>query len=147
MEKPIDKDILRLYTHLQQGKCCSQALVSMGLELNGNENRELEECARALCLGVHSGLLCGALTGGAMLLSLFDPSLAESTMIPALTAWFEETYGETYGGIRCRDILADNPANKMTRCPRLVENTWRKVREILEDEGFDVEGLLENLPD
>ena len=143
----MEKDILRLHALLRQGKCCSEALVSLGLELNGNENRELEECARALCLGLHSGYLCGALSGGAMFLSLFDPSLAEREMIPLLAARFEEKFGEEYGGIACRDILADNPANKAFRCPAVVETAYRMAKEILEDEGFDPEGLFENLPD
>ena len=51
----------------------------------------------------------------------------------------------SYGEIDCDAILAGNPANKAFRCPALVENTYRKARELLEDAGFDFDELSENL--
>ena len=133
----MEKDILLLHQLLQQGMCCSRALAALGLRCLGGENPELEQAASALCLGVRSGLTCGALTGGAMCLSLFDSELAASEMIPELVRWFQETYGEAYGGTDCRDILAGDPVNKALRCPAVVENVWRKCRELLEDEGYE----------
>lgn len=141
----MEKDILRLNQLLQSGKCCSQVFVNLGAEFNGGENPQLEAAAAALCLGVRSGLTCGALTGAAMMLCLFDTQLAVSEMIPELVEWFTETYTETYGGIDCDSILEKNPANKLFRCNVLIENTYRKAREILEDAGFDLEILEENL--
>lgn len=141
----MEKDILRLNQMLQSGKCCAQAMAAMGLELRGQENPQLEEAAAALCLGVRSGLTCGALTGAAMMMNLFDPKTAMSDMIPELSEWFQDTYGELYGGSDCNAILAGNPANKAVRCPALIENTYRRAREILEDYGFDLDELLDNL--
>lgn len=132
---------MMLHELLQSGKCCSQALVSMGLRLRGEENDALVRAAAGLCLGVRSGLLCGALTGAAMMLCLFDPAASE--MIPELTGWFQETYGELYGGSSCDEILERDLRNKAVRCPALIENTYRRAREILEDAGFD----LFDLPD
>ena len=141
----MEKDILRLNQLLQSGKCCAQALVTLGTELQGKKNPQMEAASAALCLGVRSGLTCGALTGAAMLLCLFEPSLAVSELIPELVEWFQETYEEAYGGIDCDTILAGNPANKAFRCPAMVENTYRKARELLEDAGFDFDELSENL--
>ncbi len=141
----MEKDILRLNQLLQSGKCCAQALVSLGLELLGQENPQMEAASAALCLGVRSGLTCGALTGAAMMMCLFDPSQAVSELIPELVEWFQETYEEAYGGTDCDTILGGNPANKAFRCPALVENTYRKARELLEDAGYDLEELAENL--
>ena len=141
----MEKDILRLNQLLQSGKCCAQALVTLGTELQGQRNPQMEAASAALCLGVRSGLTCGALTGAAMMLCLFDPMQAVSELIPQLVEWFKETYEEAYGGIDCNTILAGNPANKAFRCPALVENTYRKARELLEDAGFDFEELSENL--
>jgi len=141
----MEADILKLNRMLQAGKCCSQVLVSMGLELKGEKNPQLEQAAAALCLGVRSGLTCGALTGAAMMLCLFDREMALGEMIPDLTEWFEETYGEIYGGSTCDAILEKNMVNKTMRCPALIENTYRKVREILEDAGFDLDEMIENL--
>lgn len=133
----MEKDILRLHQMLQSGTCCSRALVAMALTALGTENPQLEEASASLCLGVRSGLTCGALTGGAMCLSLFDAELAASELIPLLSEWFRDTYEELYGGTDCRSILEDDPANKALRCPAVVENVWRKCRELLEDEGFE----------
>ena len=141
----MENDILRLNQLLQSGKCCAQALVTLGMELQGTKNPELEAASAALCLGVRSGLTCGALTGAAMMMCLFDPAQAVSELIPELVEWFKETYEDAYGGIDCDTILAGNPANKAFRCPALVENTYRKARELLEDAGFDFEELSENL--
>ena len=141
----MEKDIRRLNQLLLSGKCCAQALVALGLELKEDENPQLETAAAALCLGVRSGLICGALTGAAMMMNLFDPETAMSEMIPELTDWFRENYGERYQGIDCDSILEKNLANKAARCPALVENTYRKAREILEDYGVDWEEMAENL--
>lgn len=140
----MEKDILRLNQMLQSGKCCAQAMVAMGLELNDCKNPQMETAAAALCMGVRSGLTCGALTGAAMMMNLFDPDVAMSEMIPELSAWFQDTYGEIYGGSECDVILEGRLVNK-ARCPALIENTYRKAREILEDYGFSVDELLDNL--
>lgn len=141
----MESDILMLHEFLQSGKCCSQALAAMGLRLRGEESDALVRAAAGLCLGVRSGLICGALTGAAMMLCLFDPALTAGEMIPELTEWFRDTYGELYGGISCDEILERDIHNKAVRCPALVESTYRRAREILEDAGFDIDDMLEHL--
>ena len=141
----MEKDIQKLHMILAGGTCCSKALVQMGLLASGREDPFLADTVSGLCLGVHSGLLCGALTGGALCLSLFDPQIAASDMIPQLTEWFREVTVDRYGGMDCGTILDGDPATKALRCPGLVEEVWRKCREILEDEGFDLETAAENL--
>jgi len=127
----MEPDIKKLNQLLLSGSCCSQAFVSLGLTLKGEENPSLLKASAALCLGVRSGLTCGALTGAAM--------------IPELADWFQENYGEIYGGSDCHSILGDNMANKALRCPQVVENTYRKARELLEDYGVDLTDLAEML--
>ena len=140
-----EPDIKKLNQLLLSGSCCSQALVSLGLTLKGEENPSLLKASASLCLGVRSGLTCGALTGAAMMMALFEPEAAYSEMIPELADWFQENYGEIYGGSDCRSILGDNMANKALRCPQVVENTYRKARELLEDYGVDLADLAEML--
>lgn len=141
----MEPDIKKLNQLLLSGSCCSQALVSLGLTLKGEENPSLLKASASLCLGVRSGLTCGALTGAAMMMALFEPEAAYSEMIPELADWFQENYGEIYGGSDCRLILGDNMANKALRCPQVVENTYRKARELLEDYGVDLADLAEML--
>ena len=121
----MEPDIKKLNQLLLSGSCCSQALVSLGLTLKGEENPGLLKASAALCLGVRSGLTC--------------------EMIPELADWFQENYGEIYGGSDCHSILGDNMANKALRCPQVVENTYRKARELLEDYGVDLADLAEML--
>ena len=106
----MEPDIKKLNQLLLSGSCCSQALVSLGLTLKGEENPSLLKASAALCLGVRSGLTCGALTGAAMMMALFEPEAAYSEMIPELADWFQENYGEIYGGSDCHSILGDNMA-------------------------------------
>ena len=136
----MEPDIKKLNQLLLSGSCCSQALVLLGLTLKGEENPSLLRASASLCLGVRSGL-----TGAAMMMALFEPEAAYSEMIPELSDWFQENYGEIYGGSDCRSILGDNMANKALRCPQVVENTYRKVRELLEDYGVDLADLAEML--
>lgn len=133
----MDQDVLRLHQLLQEGKCCSQVMVQLGLELREEENPQMVEAASALCLGVRGGLTCGALSGAAMMLCLFDRELALKELIPELTEWFKETYTEAYGGTDCDTLLNNDVRNKMLRCPELIENTFLKARELLEEAGID----------
>lgn len=141
----MEKDIKRLHQKIHEGKCCTQVMVSMGLELKQESNPQLEQVAAALCQGIRSGLTCGVLTGAAMMLYLFDPEKAVSRMIPELSQWFQEVYGEAYGGIDCDTMIEKNPLNKPERCPAIMESTYRKAMELLEDEGFDLDEMTGNL--
>jgi hypothetical protein len=119
------------------GYCCSQIMVKMGLDFMGKENPDLLNAVAGLCRGVHAGLICGTLTGGACLLSLYDKNEAAASMIPQLVAWFEETYGSLYGGTSCLAIIEGDPVKKYERCPGLMVETFEKCRELLEEAGYE----------
>jgi len=142
-------DELRIAELLQQGFCCSQVLVLMGLEAQDRENADLVRAAHGLCGGMGSaGETCGCLTGAACLLGLFagrglltevaDPRLGN--MLDELTAWFKEEIGSRYGGIRCAEILAGDPANQGLRCPGIVIETWERARDLLAMNGYELGG-------
>lgn len=70
----MEPDIKKLNQLLLSGSCCSQALVLAGAyPLRVEENPSLLRASASLCLGVRSGLTCGALTGAAMMMALFEP--------------------------------------------------------------------------
>lgn len=140
----MEADIKRLHELRQEGKGCAQILLQLALELNGEENPAVIRCMSGLCIGVHSGLVCGALTGAACMLSYFDPQLAAEEMIPELATWFQETFEEKYGGIDCRDILQGDSGNRALRCPQLIEQTYCEAKEILEEYGFDLTEMAES---
>lgn len=117
-----------------RGYCCSQIMVALGYDALEDENTELFDAMHGLCKGLYSGLVCGTLTGGACLLSMVD-SNAAIQLIPRLVEWFEMTYTDAYGGIACAQILDDNLINKYERCPKIMEQTFDKCRELLSETG------------
>ena len=130
--------------HLQ-GFHCAQVLLIMGLEQQGKEDPDLIRAMNGLSGGLgFQGKTCGALAGGACLLALFAGrgTVAETEqrsmnlMIQQLVEWFEVKLGQEFGGIDCKTILGDDPWNRMTRCPRLINETYFMVRELLKENGL-----------
>ena len=116
---------------LQQGYCCTEALVRLGLWLKHEDNALLAKASTGLCNGMHAGSNCGALMGGCMVLAMFDRVLAAREMIPELTDWFDAEYGMKYGSINCEDLRGDTPRNAMERCKPIVCAVADKCVEIL----------------
>jgi C_GCAxxG_C_C family probable redox protein len=140
-------EMLRMLELAGQGFHCSQILLSLGLEAQGKSNPDLIRAVAGLVGGVgFCGDICGALTGGACLLALYagrgtpdeeeDPRL--NVMVNELVEWFTQEFSECYGGIHCRDILADDPRNQTSRCPQLVTGTYEKVKSLLLENDFDL---------
>ena len=81
------------------------------------------------------------MTGGACLLALFagrgkeDESAQRALpmMIEQLSDWFEAGFGAEYGGISCDAILQNDPWNRLTRCPKLVNDTFFMVKQLLKE--------------
>ena len=130
--------------HLQ-GFHCAQVLLIMGLEQQGKEDPDLIRAMNGLSGGLgFQGKTCGALAGGACLLALFAGrgTVAETEqrclnlMIQQLVEWFEVNFGQEFGGIDCHTILGGDPWNRMTRCPRLINETYFMARELLKENGL-----------
>lgn len=140
-------ELLRMLQLAGQGFHCSQVLLSLGLEAQGKTNPDLIRAMAGLAGGVgFCGDTCGALTGGACLLALYagrgTPQEEENPrlnlMVSELVEWFTEEFSQCYGGIQCREILADDPTNQLKRCPDLVSRTYEKVKAILLENDFDL---------
>jgi len=88
-----------------------------------------------------TGQVCGALTGGMCVLSYYaGQGTAEEMADPdydnlaqELYDWFKQLIAERYAGISCPDILEGDQANKLARCPGLVEETFGKAVQLLEE--------------
>ena len=59
-------------------------------------------------------------------------------MIPRLVEWFGKRCTPSHGGILCRDIIEGNPANSPERCPKMMEETFEKCRELLAEYGHEI---------
>lgn len=142
-------DLEQMQQMKAQGFYCSQIIMKLGLELQGLENPQLVRAVHGLAGGLgFSGELCGALSGGACLLGLYaGKALPEETedprlnfMIADLVNWFKQEYGQTYGGIRCEEIVGDSGKNMAARCPLIVTGTYQRVKELLVEHDFDLAG-------
>lgn len=138
-------EMVRITQLRAEGFHCSQILLILGLERQWKRNPDLVRAMTGLANGLGDcGKICGVLTGAVCLLGLYagrgerdeqeDHRL--SIMVQNLVDWFEEKYTQSYGGTDCQTILADDPWNKMLRCPAMVIDTYARTMELLADNGF-----------
>ncbi|ACV69096.1 DVU_1555 family C-GCAxxG-C-C protein [Desulfohalobium retbaense] len=142
-----DDTLFRVLPLAQQGYCCSQIILRLGLEYQGASNPALIRAASGLCHGVGGcGHTCGALTGGACLLGLYagkgqDNEEAHSRfplMLETLGHWFADTACAAYAGTTCQAILGENTTQPNPDiCGRLIADTLDQCLTILMDNGID----------
>ena len=143
----MDELLFKMVQWSQQGFFCSQILLLLAMEQLQRENPELIRAMGGLNGGVgFCGKLCGALSGGACLISLYAgkgeaEELEDSQgneLIAQLAEWFQTEACAAYGGCNCTDILEGDPNNRMMRCPQLVQQTFEKVTALLTQAGYDL---------
>ncbi len=149
----MNDEFFRMIELAQDDMLCSQIILQMGLEALGKDDPDLVRAMGGLAGGLgFSGKMCGALSGGACLIALYagkgSSDEAEDSrmndMIKELVTWFENEYGPVYGSTECKDILEDNPQNRVERCPQITYSTFQKVKEILAANGFKLSGGMED---
>ena len=115
-----------------RGRCCDQIIVQLALEDRGEENEQMVEAVGALCLGLFDGLVCGALTGGALAMAILAGGRPDGVLVADLVDWFRHEYEM----IDC-DIVSDgDPSLQFTRCPAMVAATYQEARSILQSHGL-----------
>lgn len=136
--------ILKLIGMKAKGYCCAQMILILALEVQGRTNTDLVRSMGGLCFGINgSGEVCGALSGGACLISLYAGKGSDEeehddrymNMIDGLVGWFRETAVNEYGGTRCSEILEKFPDRSI--CGKIVADTYEKCMNILAGNGFD----------
>lgn len=117
----------------KEKKCCAQIVMTLGLEAEGSANPELVQAMKGLCYGLHSQQNCGALSGGACLLALYNEDHAKE-MVKELVDWFTEGYGS----VDCVDILGPGNTDPL-KCLEIITETSRQCFAILEKHQLLVE--------
>ena len=115
-----------------RGYCCSQVMVASALSIIEEENPRLIQAAGALCEGGHSGLTCGALTGGGCFMAILHESKAPE-MIQKLNQWFLTKFESS----DCGSLVGSNPQIKAERCPLLISEVYNKCLDLLEAHGYE----------
>jgi C_GCAxxG_C_C family probable redox protein len=140
----MDDMILQLMRLKAKGFCCAQIVLTLALEAQGKTNADLVRSVGGLCFGINgSGEVCGALSGGACLISLYagkggDEEASDDrymAMMGELVDWFGGAACDEYGGTRCSEILERFPDRSI--CGRIVADTYGKCMDILVSHGFD----------
>lgn len=124
-----------------QGFACAQIMMQLVLDAEGKEDPDLIRSVGALNNGLRdTGLTCGALTGGACVISYYAgqgeademPEPNYDLMIQELHTWFTDEMTPRYGGITCPEMLDEGSRDKLEVCPVVVEETFNKALEILD---------------
>jgi hypothetical protein len=127
-----------------KGYCCAQIILILGLEAQGKADTDLVRSVGGLCFGINwSGEVCGALSGGACLTSLYagkgadeeQPDSQHMAVVGKLIEWFTIVADDDYGGTRCHEILKKFPDRSI--CSLIVTDTYKKCMDILVGHGFD----------
>jgi C_GCAxxG_C_C family probable redox protein len=139
----MDELTLRMLDLHAKGYCCSQIMFIMALELQGKTNPALVRSVAGLCHGIgFSRDVCGVLSGGVCLLSLYTGKGADEEeaheqyagIVTDFIYWFQKEIGSANGGIRCSDILS---RNDRSMCATLVKTAYEKIMEILAAHGIE----------
>ena len=123
----------------REGLYCAQIMVQLALDAEGKENPELIEAVRGLCGGfAWSGGPCGALSGGACLLSLLGRGLEISEreeLVAEFHRWFAGRTAQ-FGGEDCDDITGGDRGNMFSVCPGVIIDSYEKCVELLAERGL-----------
>ena len=130
----MEDEVMMMRRLKAEGLCCSSILLEMGLKLRGESNDQLVRAVRALCNGMQSGLVCGALTGSVCMLALFDEKNKEMTK--EMADWFINELCRQYGSAECRDITHCDPAEKAMICPELNKQVYFHAKGLLVEYGY-----------
>jgi hypothetical protein len=131
-----------------QGFRCSQILAILALEAQQKDDPMLVRAMAGLLNGFGCGKTCGTLTGACCMLGLHagrgrvdeEENDDLPVMLGDLVDWFEAEYGKRHGGINCDDITEKDAALRLSRCPQIITETFRKACAILADHGYSLDG-------
>ena len=126
----------RLFENRLKGYCCSESIMDMYFEDIGGAPEERNGLVRAMgafCGGLHEGLTCGTLCAAKAVLwhAEKDSRKAQEELGPEIMAWFKERFGSW----TCQELLEGDYSRKPTVCPIIIEDTYLKLHDMLEDIG------------
>jgi C_GCAxxG_C_C family probable redox protein len=124
----------RILAEKLKGHCCSESIMAMFLEDTDKKNTDLVRAMGAFCGGMRRGMVCGTIAAatGAICVIAGSYEQARDELCPEMMKWFLERYGS----YSCADLLDGDETRKITHCPVIVEETYCKLMEMLEDAGL-----------
>lgn len=132
----------RIQELILHGYHCSQIMMQLSLDLRNREEEFTIRALGALGGGMFAQRTCGTLIGGVLLLSSYfkrgegepEPT-GYQQCAKELVEWFEQEFKS----IECRDIVVFDKEEILRTCPGVMEKTFIKCLEILEENQIDPE--------
>ena len=115
----------RLFNSMIKGHCCSQTIMSLCLEDLDKENEDLIKAMTAFCVGMGEGKICGTLAAAVAALHVVDSAQATDSWQEELMNWFYDNYGD----YDCCGIIGEDTRKQLSYCPKIIEETYLKLRE------------------
>jgi hypothetical protein len=144
---PMDDTLIRILKLAAGGYACSQIMILLALEKNGESNPALVRAMAGLAYGGGSGMAtCGVLTGAHCVIGYFSGKGADEErenermplMLEELNTWFQEEVGARHDGITCDAIVGEaGPHASRSTCGNILVKTYARTIAILADHGFD----------
>jgi C_GCAxxG_C_C family probable redox protein len=126
-----------------RGHHCSQVMMLLSMKMRGIDDPFTIRAMGALGGGMFAQRTCGTLTGGICAISSYfarHSGEAEPDGYKALAKEFVEWFEKENGSLECRDLVEYNRAKILEHCPGLMEKSFAKLIEILENHGIDPTG-------
>jgi len=136
-------DILKL---AGQGFCCSQIMLHLALDAQGQSNPGLIRAMSGLCHGLATNQgPCGVLTGGVCLIAYHagkghageEASDRLPLVLSEFEGWFRQIAGQRFKGINCTDIVSGGSPDPQV-CGGLLAEAYQHVIGLLIENGFDL---------
>lgn len=136
----LDERVKKL--HNDQHFCCSQTVLSIGMERLGINDPDLLRAMTGYCGGACGGV-CGALAGGCALIGLYlGKGTAEEPrrdIMGECACELTETFRAYWKHVTCEDLVHDDPELRRVTCPSLMAGTVEMVWGILHEKGIDLD--------
>jgi hypothetical protein len=130
----------KIMEEMYRGHHCSQVMMILSMKMRGIDDPFTIRALGALANGMFAQRTCGTLTGGVCALSSYfarRSGEAEPDGYKALAQEFVEWFEKENGGLDCRDLVGNDREKKLQFCPGLMEKSFAKLVEILENHGID----------
>lgn len=133
----------------KKGYNCSQSLLASFTDVTGLTEQASFDIGAGFGAGAFTGELCGALSGGIMVLGMATPvdqedPVASKRRTGKLSKEFQTRFQEKYGNLRCAPLLkteitpdqcpAAQAVGTTNRCEILILSAMEIVEEILKEQ-------------
>ncbi|MDD5207558.1 MAG: C-GCAxxG-C-C family protein, partial [Desulfobacterales bacterium] len=141
----MDDTLIQMLRFASKGYACSQIMVLLALDKCKDTNPALIRAMAGLAYGCGNGAAtCGVLTGACCVIGYFagkgsdeEPANEDLLMmLEELIEWFQNDFGQRYGGISCQAIVGESgPQASRSTCANILSATYSRTVEILSGHG------------